>query len=141
MTGSSTWANRYLEHKRSARADDLAETERLGFAPEASEYMDGLSAFELTHLPEERRTEYLETAARTLVDAMDREDGVADRSCAGGVRRVVAYTDDDPVVAVLDGFGEVISLDPGTAALVAFALSLEPERATDAEDDLRTAEE
>ena len=78
---------------------------------------------------------------RTLVDAMNREDGVADRSCTGGVRRVVAYADDDPVVAVLDGFGEVISLDRDTAALLAFALSLEPEGGTDVEDDRRTAEE
>lgn len=132
MTEQTERADRYLGRK--IDAFDREEAATLGFAPEASEYMDDLSSFELSDLPRERRTEYLEAAVRALLDAMD-GDGVADRSC--GVRRAVAFGDDEPVVAVIDGFGEVISLDRETAALVAFAAGLEPESAStdDADGD------
>ena len=124
MTEPTDWADRYVRRKIGGTEYE-PEATALGFAPEASEFMDGLSSFELSHVPRDRRTDYLETALRTLVDAMEADDGVASRSC--GVRRAVAYGDEEPVVALIDGFGDVISLDRETAALVAFALSLDPE--------------
>jgi hypothetical protein len=125
MTNTIDWAERYLQRKLNATSSDDAETATLGFEPEASEYMDGLSAFDLSHLSHERRLEYLEATVHALVEAMESEDGVADRHC--GIRRAVAYSDDEPIVGLLDGFGEVVSLDRETAALLAFAYHLEPE--------------
>lgn len=126
MTRTTDWADRYLQRKLNTTSNDHEGAATLGFEPEASEYMDGLSAFDLSQLSHERRLEYLEATVHALVEAMESEDGVADRHC--GIRRAVAYSDDEPIVGLIDGFGEVISLDRETAALVAFAYFLEPER-------------
>ncbi|MFC6767307.1 hypothetical protein [Natrinema soli] len=126
MTATTDWADRYLQRKLNTAAHDHDSGATLGYEPEASEYMDGLSAFDLSDLSHERRIEYLEATMHALVDAMEREDGVADRHC--GIRRAIAYSDDEPIVGLIDGFGEVISLDRETAALVAFAYFLKPEQ-------------
>lgn len=125
MTQTTDWADRYLQRRLNATSTDYEETATLGYEPEASEYMDGLSAFDLSHLSRERRIEYLEATVHALVDAMESDDAVADRHC--GIRRAVAYSDDEPIVGLIDGFGEVVSLDRETAALLAFAYHLEPE--------------
>ncbi|WP_226480315.1 hypothetical protein [Natrinema amylolyticum] len=124
MTATTDWADRYLERKLNAPVHD-DDAAALGFEPEASEYMDDLSTFDLADLSRDRRIESLEATVRALVDAMESEDGVADRRC--GIRRAVAYSDDEPIVGLIDGLGEVISLDRETAALVAFAYHLEPD--------------
>lgn len=133
MTRAIDWADRYLQRKLATTAEGHEDAARLGFEPEASEYMDGLSAFDLSHLSDERRPEYLEATVHALVDAMERDDGIADRHC--GIRRAAAYGDEEPIVGLIDGFGEVISLDRETAALVAFAYYLEPERPDGSADD------
>lgn len=133
MTNTTDWADRYLQRKLNATSSDYEDTAALGFEPEASEYMDGLSAFDLSHLSRERRVEYLEATVHALVDAMESDEGVAAQHC--GIRRAVAYSDDEPVVGLIDGFGEVVSLDRETAALLAFAYHLEPEPSTPDADD------
>ncbi|MDF9744369.1 hypothetical protein [Natrinema salsiterrestre] len=132
MTTTTHWADRYLQRKLNATSSDYEEAATLGYEPEASEYMDGLSTFDLSHLSRERRLEYLEATVRALVEAMESGNGVADRHC--GIRRAVAYSDDEPIVGLIDGFGEVVSLDRETAALLAFAYHLEPEP-SDADTD------
>ena len=49
--------------------------------------------------------------------------GVAEQNRHG--RSVAAFSDDESVV-VVNGFGEVISVDRMTAVLIAFAYQLEP---------------
>ncbi len=51
-------------------------------------------------------------------------DGVAEQNRHG--RSIVAYSDDEFVVVVVDGFGEVITVDRMTAAFIAFAYQREP---------------
>ena len=129
MTTPTHWANRYLERKIDAIDHDAAAAAAAGFEPEASEYMDDLAAFDAADLAPEHRVAYLEATVHAVVAAMEGEDDVAERDC--GVRRAVAYGSDDPIVGVLDGFGELVSLDRETAALLAFAYHLEPKPMTE----------
>lgn len=133
MTRTTHWADRYLRRKIEKVDHDAEEAAMAGFEPEASEYMDDLAPFDPSDLTHEHRVEYLEGAVHALVDAMESDDGVAEQDC--GVRRAMAFSDDDPVVAVLDGFGELLSLDRETAALVAFAYYLDPESGVDGPDE------
>ena len=128
MSTPTHWANRYLERKIDALDRDATGAAAAGFEPEASEYMDDLAAFDAADLAPEHRVAYLEATVRAVVAAMENEENVAERDC--GVRRAVAYGSDDPIVGVLEGFGELISLDRETAALLAFAYHLEPEPTT-----------
>lgn len=116
------WADDYLRHKLSD-ADEAAVDPVV--PPESAAFMDDLSYLNLSHVLPENRSKHLEMAVHALVRAMVSDDGVAEQNRHG--RSVAAFSDDESVVAVVDGFGEVISVDRMTAALIAFAYHLEPE--------------
>ena len=118
---ASDWADRYLRHKLGnadeASVDPIAP-------PESAAFMDDLSYIELSNLQPENRSDHLETAVYALACAMVSEDAVAERNLYG--RSAAAFRSDESVVVVIDGLGEVISVDRKTAALLAFAYRLQP---------------
>ena len=70
---------------------------------------------------------HLETAVRALVEALavEGDEVVAERSRRG--RTASASVQDDRVIAVVDGLGEVISADREPACLIASAAGLDPQ--------------
>lgn len=120
-TSETDWADQYIRRKL-GDADD-ANVDPI-IPPESAAFMDDLSYRDLSDVLPEDRNEHLEMAVHTLVCAMENEDGIAERDGTG--RSVSAFSDDESVIAVIDGFGEVISVDRTTAALIAFAYRLDP---------------
>jgi hypothetical protein len=124
-TSGADWADHYFQEKF-GDADDAAVDPVV--PPESAAFMDDLSYLDLSHVLPENRGKHLELAVSALVSAMASDDGVAERNRHG--RSVAAFSNEESVVVVVDGFGEVISVDRMTAALIAFAYHLRP-RETD----------
>ncbi|MFB6157728.1 MAG: hypothetical protein ABEJ34_07800 [Haloferacaceae archaeon] len=111
-------AERYLQHRPGDGSDGSVPD---GVPPEAADYMDGPSAGAAT-LSAAERTRRLETAVRALVDAL--ADG--DRPSNATTDRAAAFVDGGTAVVVDEDLGELIAVDRGTAALMAFAYGLNP---------------
>lgn len=120
-TSESDWADHYFQQKF-GDTDDAAVDPVV--PPESAAFMDDLSYLDLSHVLPENRGKHLEMAVSALVSAMASDDGVAKRNRHG--RSTAAFSDEESVVVVVDGLGEVISVDRMTAALIAFAYHLEP---------------
>lgn len=132
---ASDWADRYLRYKLD-ETDDAAVDPVV--PPESAAFVDDLSYIELSNLPTENRSDHLETAVYALPFALAGEEAVAERNLHG--RSAAAYRDDDRIVVVVDGLGEVISVDRTSAALLTFAYLLRPREFDDVEcDDRKTA--
>lgn len=125
MTGNEDfglkWTNRYLEEKLEGRSEVSAER---GPPPEAASYMDDLTDADFSYLHPNNRKKHLETAVYALVSALADDDGVAEWNLHG--RAASAFRDDEHVVVVMRGLGEIIDVDLETAALLAFAYTLDP---------------
>lgn len=113
----------YFRYRR--RADDASVPSSV--PPEAAECRDDLSGGSPPSISPTDRAAYLEAAVRALVGAMTDADPPVERTHDG--RSVIAFVEEEAVVVVVEGFGELIDIDPGIAALIAFVYSLDPEEA------------
>lgn len=116
------WAERYLRNRLSRGERDPTVPPTV--PPEASEYMDDLETVGLSGVSGPERARHLETAVDALACALAGEETVVERNRHG--RTASAYVQGDRVVVVVDGLGEVISVDRETASLIAFARDLDP---------------
>lgn len=114
------WATRYLRHGLDSTDGSVPSS----VPPEAAEYMDDLSGGSPPSTSPADRAAYLETAVRALVRALAGDGGPVERTHDG--RAAVAFVEDDTVVVVVEGLGELISVDRTIAPLIAFACELEP---------------
>lgn len=126
-TSDPDWADHYFQEKF-GDADDAAVDPVV--PPESAAFMDDLSYLDLSHVLPENRGKHLEMAVAALVSAIASDDGVAELNRHG--RTAAAFSNEESVVVVVDGFGEVISVDHMIAALIAFAYHLEPRETDDA---------
>jgi hypothetical protein len=115
------WADSYLEAALGGATTEASAEH--GPPPEAADYMDDLTDADLSYLHPDSRADHLETAVDALVQALE-GDGVAESARHG--RPAAAYRDEERVVVMMEGLGEIINLDRETAALVAFAAGLAP---------------
>lgn len=115
-TPKPDWAERYLDRRPAGGADGSVPD---AVPPEAAEYMDDLAAGAGTRSAADR-ARYLSAAVRALVAVVD-EDAPA----SAVTERAAAFVGEEAVVVVHEDLGELIRVDRGTAALIAFAYALD----------------